>query len=102
MQNAQILVSSGACDPYSLPPHPVPAPSACGLPVQRPAMMAMYLRMKAKYRYALQQQAQLLEELRATTAELVTETEEKENVLDCLLEHQFGDRARQLVRIVVP
>ncbi|KAJ6492754.1 hypothetical protein C8R47DRAFT_1119661 [Mycena vitilis] len=102
MQNAQILVSSGACAPYSFPSHAVPAPSACGLPVQRPAMMAMYLRMKAKYRYALQQQAQLLEELRAITAELESETEEKEHALDCLLVHQFGDRGRQLVRIDEP
>lgn len=52
--------------------------------------MVMYLLMKAKHRYALEQHEQLLEELRVVRAELKREKEEKEGALDRVLRGVFG------------
>ncbi|KAJ7504130.1 hypothetical protein B0H11DRAFT_1709733 [Mycena galericulata] len=52
--------------------------------------MVMYLLMKAKHRYALQQHDQLQEELRIIRAELKKEKDEKEVALDNLLRGYFG------------
>ena len=50
----------------------------------------MYLLMKAKHRYALEQHESLLEELRVARAELKKEKEEKEGTLDDFLRGTFG------------
>jgi len=50
----------------------------------------MYLLMKAKHRYALEQHEQLLEELRVMRAELKKEREEKEAAVDKVLRGIFG------------
>lgn len=52
--------------------------------------MVMYLLMKAKHKYALQQHEFLLEELRGAKAELKKEKEEKETAVDHVLRGMFG------------
>jgi hypothetical protein len=52
--------------------------------------MGMYIVMKAKHRYAAQQNERLLEELRVVRAQLKVEKDEKELMLDDLLRGCFG------------
>jgi hypothetical protein len=51
--------------------------------------MVMYLLMKAKHKYALEQHESLLEELRVARAELKKEKEDKEGTLDDFLRGMF-------------
>ncbi|KAG5648853.1 hypothetical protein DXG03_000202 [Asterophora parasitica] len=73
--------------PAHLAPHYVPETD---LVLGRSRSKVTYLVMKAKHRYALQQQESLLEELRVTKAELKKERDEKEAALDQLLGSMFG------------
>ncbi|KAF8076616.1 hypothetical protein FPV67DRAFT_1559046 [Lyophyllum atratum] len=73
--------------PAHLLPHYVPTTN---LVLGRSPSMVMYLLMKAKHRYALEQHESLLEELRVTKAELNKERDEKEAMLDQLLGNMFG------------
>ncbi|KAJ7656346.1 hypothetical protein DFH06DRAFT_1199313 [Mycena polygramma] len=66
----------------------------------RSPAMVMYLLMKAKHRYAMQQHGQLMEELRVTRAELKREKDEKELALDNLLRGYFGSQAEHLIEPV--
>jgi hypothetical protein len=68
-------------------PHYVPSTN---LILGRSPSMVMYLLMKAKHRYALEQHEQLLEELRVMRAELKKEREEKEAAVDKVLRGIFG------------
>ena len=61
-----------------------------GLVLGRTPAMVMYLLMKAKHRYALEQREGLAEELRVVKAELKKEKEEKERALDLVLSGMFG------------
>jgi hypothetical protein len=67
--------------------HYVPATN---LVLGRSPSMVMYLLMKAKHRYAIEQHESLLEELRVARAELRREKDEKEVALDDLLRGCFG------------
>ncbi|KAF5388073.1 hypothetical protein D9615_000587 [Tricholomella constricta] len=73
--------------PAHLLPHYVPETN---LVLGRSPSMVMYLLMKAKHRYALEQHESLLEELRVTKSELKKERDEKEAALDQLLGNMFG------------
>lgn len=73
--------------PAHLLPHYVPATN---LVLGRTPSMVMYLLMKAKHKYALEQHESLLEELRVARAELKKEKEEKESTLDEFLRGMFG------------
>jgi hypothetical protein len=73
--------------PAHLLPHYVPATN---LVLGRTPSMVMYLLMKAKHRYALEQHESLLEELRVARAELKKEKEDKEGTLDDFLRSMFG------------
>jgi len=64
--------------------------------------MVMYLLMKAKHRYALEQHESLLEELRVTKAELKKERDEKEAMLDQLLGTMLGPQAEPLMSHMPP
>lgn len=81
--------NSAASDalPAHLLPHYVPATN---LVLGRSPSMVMYLLMKAKHRYAVEQHESLLEELRVARSELRRENEEKEIALDELLRGCFG------------
>ncbi|RDB21758.1 INO80 complex subunit 1 [Hypsizygus marmoreus] len=68
----------------------------------RSPAMVMYLLMKAKHRYAVEQHESLLEELRVTKAELRREREEKEMVLDRVLGGVFGAQAEPLLAHILP
>jgi len=59
--------------------------------------MVMYLLMKAKHRYALEQHESLLEELRVARAEMKKEKEEKERALDEFLRGMFDMQAEPLI-----
>jgi hypothetical protein len=75
----------------TLPPHLRSRYNAAeNLVMGRPPAMVMYLLMKAKHRYAVQQHEQLQEELRIIRAELKKERDEKELALDSLLRGYFG------------
>ncbi|KAF8883029.1 hypothetical protein BD779DRAFT_1541450 [Infundibulicybe gibba] len=63
----------------------------------RSPSMVMYLLMKAKHRYALEQHEQLLEELRVVRADLKREREEKELAVDQVLRGLFGPQAESLI-----
>lgn len=52
--------------------------------------MVMYILMKAKHRYVLEQQELLLEELKLANAELIRVREEKEIMMDRVLRATFG------------
>lgn len=73
--------------PVHLLQHYVPETN---LVLGRSPSMVMYLLMKAKHRYALEQHESLIEELRVTKAELKKEKEDKERALDALLAGLFG------------
>lgn len=73
--------------PAHLLPHYVPATN---LVLGRTPSMVMYLLMKAKHKYALEQHESLLEELRIARAEMKKEKEEKERTLDEFLRGVFG------------
>jgi len=75
-------------------PHYVPA---TGLVLGRSPSMVMYLLMKAKYKYALEQHESLCEELRVVRAELKKEKEEKEGALNLVLRSLFGGKAEHLI-----
>jgi len=91
--------SSSSSD--ALPPHLLPHyVEADNLVLGRSPSMVMYLLMKAKHRYALQQHEQLLEELRIVRAELKKEKDEKELALDRLLKGIFGADAMSLIEPV--
>jgi hypothetical protein len=62
----------------------------------------MYLVMKAKHRYALQQNEQLQERLKATRSELRKEKGEKEHALDDLLRRMLGPDADILMPLPIP
>ncbi|KAJ7735648.1 hypothetical protein DFH07DRAFT_893418 [Mycena maculata] len=62
--------------------------------------MVMYLLMKAKHRFALQQHERLQEELRVIRVELKKEKDEKEVALDNLLRGYFGAQAEHLIEPV--
>lgn len=63
--------------------------------------MVMYILMKAKHRYALQQQDILLEELKQANAELVRVKEEKEVMMDQVLRATFGYVAVSFSKILL-
>lgn len=63
---------------------------ATNLVMDRSPAMVMYILMKAKQKYALEQHDQLLEELRVAKEELKTEKDKKEAMLDSLLKVSFG------------
>lgn len=64
--------------------------SATNLVLGRSPSMVMYLLMKAKHRYAVDQHESLVEELRVARAELKRENEEKDMALDEFLRQCFG------------
>ncbi|KAJ7464632.1 hypothetical protein FB451DRAFT_1264131 [Mycena latifolia] len=85
----------------SLPPHLRARYVAADNQVMgRSPAMVMYLLVKAKHRYAMQQHEQLLEELRIIRAELKKEKDEKELALDALLRGCFGAQAEHLIEPV--
>lgn len=61
-----------------------------GLVLGRTPAKAMYLLMKAKQRFALEQNQELLEQLRVAKLEMKREKEEKETTLDSLLRRMLG------------
>ncbi|KAF9467632.1 hypothetical protein BDZ94DRAFT_1135638, partial [Collybia nuda] len=93
--------NSSASDtlPAHLMEHYVPATN---LILGRSPSMVMYLLMKAKHRYALEQHESLLEELRVAKAELRREKDEKELALDELLRGYFGPQAEQFITPIPP
>ncbi|KIK69000.1 hypothetical protein GYMLUDRAFT_152637 [Collybiopsis luxurians FD-317 M1] len=58
--------------------------------------MIMYILMKAKYKYAIDEQELLIEELRLANAELVRVREEKDAMMDKVLHATFGPQAEVL------
>ncbi|KAJ8091824.1 hypothetical protein PM082_021060 [Marasmius tenuissimus] len=64
--------------------------------------MVMYILMKAKLRYAAEQQGYLLEELRASRADLRREQEDKERLVDRLLSQSFGTEADPFILPLQP
>ncbi|KAJ7289067.1 hypothetical protein C8J57DRAFT_1430123 [Mycena rebaudengoi] len=66
----------------------------------RSPAMVMYLLMKAKHRYATEQNAALVEQLRIIRNELEKEKDEKEQALDNLLRGIFGPQAEHLIEPV--
>ncbi|KAG6910933.1 hypothetical protein DXG01_005987 [Tephrocybe rancida] len=68
----------------------------------RSPAMVMYLLMKAKHRYALDQQESLLTELRDAKTELERQRDEKDVALDQLLGNMFGPRAEELMSQMPP
>ncbi|KAF8630580.1 hypothetical protein AX17_005392 [Amanita inopinata Kibby_2008] len=85
--------------PAHLVPHCVPE---TGLIMGRTPAMIMYLLMKAKHKYALEQHESLLEELRVARAELKREKEDKESMLDQYLVSAFGLQAEEVVAPLQP
>ncbi|KAJ3496395.1 hypothetical protein NLJ89_g10490 [Agrocybe chaxingu] len=75
---------------------------ATGLVLGRTPAKAMYLLMKAKERYAVEQRDILEEELRRMRAELDRERDEKEVALDDLLYHTLGPEASLLMPPAYP
>ncbi|KAG6880173.1 hypothetical protein C0992_004625 [Termitomyces sp. T32_za158] len=63
----------------------------------RSPAMVMYLLMKAKHRYALEQHESLLEELGLAKAELQEQRDRKDATLDQLLGTMFGPRAEEFM-----
>ena len=79
----------------SLPDNAFPPPQAQAEPpqpvtVERSPEMVRYILMKAKYRYALEQNEALTNELELARAELERQREEKDFALDKLLNDVFG------------
>ncbi|KAG6878595.1 hypothetical protein C0993_003050 [Termitomyces sp. T159_Od127] len=68
----------------------------------RSPAMVMYLLMKAKHRYALEQHETLLEELRLAKAELQEQRDHKDAALDQLLGAMFGPRAEEFMSQLQP
>ncbi|KAG7085678.1 hypothetical protein E1B28_003223 [Marasmius oreades] len=64
--------------------------------------MVMYLVMKAKLRYAVEQQGYLLEELRSAKADLKREHEDKERMVDMFLRGTFGSEADAFILPIQP
>ncbi|KAG6817834.1 hypothetical protein H0H87_001666 [Tephrocybe sp. NHM501043] len=64
--------------------------------------MVMYLLMKAKYRYALQQQELLINDLHNIKQELQRQRDEKDAALDQLLATMFGPQAEELIAQIPP
>ncbi|KAL0573993.1 hypothetical protein V5O48_007962 [Marasmius crinis-equi] len=64
--------------------------------------MVMYILMKAKLRYAVEQQGYLLEELRASRSDLRREQQDKERLVDTLLRRSFGPEADPFVHSLQP
>ncbi|KAJ7581391.1 hypothetical protein C8J56DRAFT_1057379 [Mycena floridula] len=60
--------------------------------------MVMYLLMKAKHRYALEQHEYLLEELRVARAELKKQKEEKDITVDHVLRSLFGSQGEAFIK----
>ncbi|EGN97436.1 hypothetical protein SERLA73DRAFT_184144 [Serpula lacrymans var. lacrymans S7.3] len=86
-----------------LPPHLARATDpATGLIYGRSPDMIRYLVMKAKHRYALEQHAYLIEELRVWRAELKREKEAKEALFDDVLRVTFGPQAEPLLAPLPP
>ncbi|GLB34020.1 putative zinc finger protein, C2H2 type [Lyophyllum shimeji] len=85
--------------PAHLLPHYDPATNTV---LGRSPSMVMYLLMKAKHRYALEQHESLLEELRVAKAELKRERDEKEAMLDQLLGSMFGAQAEPFMSHMPP
>ncbi|PFH48521.1 hypothetical protein AMATHDRAFT_65183 [Amanita thiersii Skay4041] len=86
-----------------LPAHLVPHFDAeTGSVMGRTPAMVMYLLMKAKHKYALEQHESLLEELRVARAELKRVKEDKEHLLDRFLVNTFGAQADQVVTPIQP
>jgi len=74
-----------------LPPHlQEKLDESTGLIMGHTPTKVMYLLMKAKHGYALQQHELLLEQLRVTKLEMRKEKGEKEQVLDDLLQRMLG------------
>lgn len=85
--------------PAHLHQHYVPATN---LVLGRTPSMVMYLLMKAKHKYALEQHESLLEELRVARAELKKEKDEKDATLDDFLRGMFGVQAEPLIEPIPP
>ncbi|KDR72931.1 hypothetical protein GALMADRAFT_158573 [Galerina marginata CBS 339.88] len=69
-----------------------------GLVLGRTPAKVMYLFMKAKERYAVQQHEELKEQLRVAKSEMMKEKEAKEGVLDELLGRMLGPEANMLIQ----
>ncbi|TFK63958.1 hypothetical protein BDN72DRAFT_963574 [Pluteus cervinus] len=76
--------------------------SSTNLVLGRSPSMVMYILMKAKHKYALEQHEQLLEELRVMRAELRREREKKETLLDSMLQKTFGQEAEAFTTPIEP
>ncbi|KAF9073523.1 hypothetical protein BDP27DRAFT_1417010 [Rhodocollybia butyracea] len=63
----------------------------------KPPEMVLYILMKAKYKYALERQELLTEELRLASTELVRVREEKDAMMDRVLHATFGPQAEVLI-----
>ncbi|KAF8151751.1 hypothetical protein B0H34DRAFT_801434 [Crassisporium funariophilum] len=82
----------------TLPAHLQPQfNEATGLVMGRSPAMVMYLMMKAKHQYALDQHEVLLEQLRIIKGEMKKEKEEKEGALDQFFHRMLGEDARILM-----
>ncbi|KAG5728474.1 Zinc finger protein [Termitomyces sp. T112] len=68
----------------------------------RSPAMVMYLLMKAKHRYALEQHESLLEELRLAKLELQDQRDRKDAALDQLLGSMFDSRAEEFMSQLPP
>ncbi|KAG6903436.1 hypothetical protein C0995_005459 [Termitomyces sp. Mi166 len=68
----------------------------------RTPAMVMYLLMKAKHRYALEQHESILEELRLAKSELQEQRNRKDAALDQLLGAMFGSRAEEFMSQLPP
>ncbi|EKM76303.1 hypothetical protein AGABI1DRAFT_78740 [Agaricus bisporus var. burnettii JB137-S8] len=76
--------------------------SKTGLIKGRTPAMVMYLLMKAKHRYALEQHDSLIEELKTTKHELRRVRDEKERALNDVLRVCFGPQADQFIAPIEP
>ncbi|KAK7036730.1 hypothetical protein VNI00_011395 [Paramarasmius palmivorus] len=63
----------------------------------RPREMVMYILMKAKLRYAMEQNGRLHDELVIANEDLQRERSDKERLVDKLLRVSFGDEANHLI-----
>ncbi|KAK0489810.1 hypothetical protein EDD18DRAFT_1188514 [Armillaria luteobubalina] len=81
-----------------IPPHlRVHLEPGTGRILGRSQEQVLYLLMKAKMRYAQEQNEALQEELRVVRVEMRREREEKERVVDCVLRGLFGGKADEFL-----
>ncbi|KAF8876614.1 hypothetical protein CPB84DRAFT_1795773 [Gymnopilus junonius] len=73
-----------------------------GLIMGKTPAKVMYLLMKAKHRYAMEQNTALADEFNLLRSEMQREKEEKEHTLDDLFQHSFGPEAEALSEMHYP